>query len=282
MRMSRWRPVCPECGYSLRRLTEPRCPECGEPFPTTQKTFRRWAVRRLPWDRTHRSPLVFTYLKTLLLILFCPWKAGRGLAVPDRMGRAVRWAIAHVLVIAVCGTLLGTDQYYLDWARDRITKPVPTHPVRYDDQLAPADRVVVWALQSFAAWVVLLGALIALAWFVGWLLPCLHQAASGGAIKWSLYCVPGCLLLFAVWYTYYTKNPPMLTGLIRGRLPPPVIPADLLAAFYVFWWVAGALHNPYARLRGIRSLLLGGVLYMACWLLLTRLLFPVGPLGRLL
>jgi hypothetical protein len=25
-------PICIDCGYQLRGLTEPRCPECGKPF----------------------------------------------------------------------------------------------------------------------------------------------------------------------------------------------------------------------------------------------------------
>ena len=64
MRVSRWRPVCPDCGYSLRGATSDRCPECGVPYPTTARTYRRWAVRRLPWDRLHRGSLLIAYFKS--------------------------------------------------------------------------------------------------------------------------------------------------------------------------------------------------------------------------
>ncbi|MEW6253473.1 MAG: hypothetical protein AB1716_22750, partial [Planctomycetota bacterium] len=47
----RWRPMCPECGYSLRGLASARCPECGEDLPAVGPGSRRWAVRRLVWDR---------------------------------------------------------------------------------------------------------------------------------------------------------------------------------------------------------------------------------------
>ncbi len=277
MRLSRWRPVCPECGYSLRKLTQPRCPECGEPFPTTQKTFRRWAVRRLPWDRTHRSPLILTYLKTLLLILFCPWKAGRSLAVPDRMGRAVRWALVHIILIAACGTLLGAMPYYIVCIQLGGSNPDFFHPAHYLDRPDPPDRLLVWALQSLAAWILMIGAQIGLAALIGSQLPNQHLAARRGAIKWSLYCVPTILLTIAVWYGYYAVNPP--TYEVRPlRGPYPLVPADLLAGIFGLSWAVGVSCNPYDRIRRIRSFLLNGTLYLSCWYLLTRFLFPVGPL----
>jgi len=84
LRRSRWRPVCPECGYSLRRLRGERCPECGVAFPTTSRVFRRWAVRRLIWERLQRGNALFAYIKTVLTIVFWPCRAARGVAVPDR------------------------------------------------------------------------------------------------------------------------------------------------------------------------------------------------------
>src|SRR5438552_9514787 len=38
---------CPQCGYSLFGLTEPRCPECGRRFEVTDFTFRPTAVHFL-------------------------------------------------------------------------------------------------------------------------------------------------------------------------------------------------------------------------------------------
>src|SRR5437870_2533200 len=38
---------CPQCGYSLFGLSEPRCPECGRPFEVTDFTFRPTSVHFL-------------------------------------------------------------------------------------------------------------------------------------------------------------------------------------------------------------------------------------------
>jgi hypothetical protein len=278
VRMSRWRPVCPECGYSLRGLTEPRCPECGVDLPSANRSFRRWAVRRIPWDRLQRGSLIMAYLGTLLRILFVPWRSGRDLAVPDRWGRAVRWAMVHLLLCALAAVLLSQQDYYVYWLIDKF-HPWPQHPTDFGSW-APDRRIGVWATQSLAAWMLtlisfpLVGALISLG------VPRRHRAAKLTGIKWSLYATPILVASLAAWYGYYLIWPDKK----YNQLYHPPLPLSQFAWAYGLWWAAGICMNRYdrARWQGLPALILGGLLFAGVWLVLTQLLFPGGILEALL
>ncbi|NUQ50240.1 MAG: hypothetical protein HUU27_10030, partial [Phycisphaerae bacterium] len=110
----RWRPQCPECGYSVFRVTAGRCPECGAPYPSLLRHNRRWAIHRHPWDRRPREFVVAAYLKSAVMNGLCPCRAAWRLGSPDRFGRALRWAAAHLLLAALLATLLGSRGWHLD------------------------------------------------------------------------------------------------------------------------------------------------------------------------
>lgn len=280
MKLARWRPVCPECGYSLRGLTQPRCPECGIDFPTTSPTFRRWAVRRLPWDRLKRAGLIRSYLTTILLIFFCPCRAARGAAVPDHWGRAIRWAAVHLLLAAVVATFLADGQGYVRWVVNHFRPDPFRHPYMFMYEESPADRVVIWTTQSLLAWVAtltvfpLIGSLVSLG------VPGRHRAAKLTGAKSSLYLSPVVALWIAVWYGYHFINPPVSLG--GYELPPPTVPVSFLMGVYALWWASVMACNPYARSRGIGEFLLYVLLFVAVWAGLAWGCFRTGPLETLL
>ena len=254
MRPARWRPVCPECGYSLRGLTGPRCPECGHDFPADVTRFRRWAVRRLPWDRRRRPLLTIAYLETLLLILVLPCRAGRALAVPDRWGRALRWAAAHLLLAALAATLLGNHQYFVRWLIGYVRPDPLSYLGWYMDEPAPADRVAVWAVESFIAWLFVLCSLVAIGALLSAAVPGRHRAAKRAGVKWSLYATPVLLLSLAAlhgWLFVWLRSvqSPFGPPYYYEVAPPPVL-FGLLANAYFFWWAWGIASCPYNRVRG--------------------------------
>jgi hypothetical protein len=277
LRMSRWRPVCPECGYQLRGLLHPRCPECGVDFPTTNRTFRRWAIRRLPWDRLTRGSLLVAYLGTLLRILFVPWRAGQAVAVPDRWGRAIRWGAAHVLLCALAATMLGHWEYYPHWLANQFD-PWPRHPTDFSSWDTPGHRVWIWAMQSTVAWMIVLASFPLVGVIVSLGMPRRHRAAKLTGAKWGLYASPVLLVTLAGWYGYYFIYPQ--TGYYAPPHPPP--PIELLAFVYGTWWATGLVINQYDKYRWLMPVLPLTLCYACLWWGLTELLFPGGPLEALL
>ena len=284
--LSRWKPVCPDCGYPARGLPAPRCPECGVEFPTTRTTFRRWAVRRVAWDRVRRGSAMDAYLRTLAVILLLPWRAGRGLAVPDHWRRCLRWAGAHLALAVLACTMLANSQQFPRWFVHQIWPPSFRPPHMASPSDAPADLIAIWLAQSLLAWaiVVILPTAIAVALSFG--IPGRHRAAKFGGMKWSLYLTSLYLLVLVGWYGYYGIHPPEVQAQFpmkfTYKLAPPELPVLLLAGVYGVWWAAGMASNPYNRIRGVRAFLGFGLLFAGVWVSLTWLLFPVGALGEIL
>ena len=280
-RMARWRPECPECGYSLRGLTEPRCPECGVGFPSDSRTFRRWAVRRLPWDRAHRGGL-FAYLRSLARVAFRPASAARSLAIPDRWGRSCVWASVHLLLAAVLLMVAGSRQEYVRSAVQQIRPPAFQPPHLFDFAGPPLGCVAVWSVQSFALWTLALTAPVGVGCLLSVGIPGRHRAAKLGGAKWSLYLAPFFLLASAGWYTLYEllgrrlllAAPPAL----RPALQVSDVPMILLIGGYGIWRALGMAANPYRRAYKRTTLFAYAAAFFASWLLVARVLFAPGPL----
>ncbi len=290
-RLARWRPVCPECGYSLRRLTSDRCPECGEAFPTPSRVYRRWANRRLPWERRVRGGVVFAYLRTILLIIFRPGRAARGVAIPDRYGKAVRWAVLHLVLLALVGSVCVSQTYF----RDRALTPFLQMSGFFETVEPSTGDLLVWTTESMAMWMVALGSLPLLGAALGIAMPGHHPAARRAIVKWSLYSFGGVslglgimivvgLLTWSIWLMSQLGiiRPGLgsWAGFLAGRPEPPWL--VVWAALYGFWWAVGAAGNPYLRRRGATVFLAHALTYIAAWLLLAKLLFNPGGLRELL
>lgn len=242
-----WRPVCPECGYDIRRAAEPRCPECGTPFPTAAQTYRRWAVRRLAWDRRVRGGVVLAYLRTMVVLVLRPCAAARQLALPDRYGRAIRFALGHVvlaaLVVAVVQALPAIVTAWLAWdlsVRQPGARMAPWMPSLYGAWNSGVTRA--------AAWLVALGVLPALGVLLAWALPGRHAAARLAGMKWSLYAIAPVVLIVlldaARDIAFYMERPytPYFGHDSLGR----VALAGAVMAYSVYWGIGLAQH-PYQR-----------------------------------
>ncbi len=283
MKLPRWRPECPECGYSLRGLTGDRCPECGEPFPTTQRTFRRWATHRIPWDRRHRTSLLRAYFATVFLIVFCPWKAARGLVIPDGWGRAIRWAIAHTVVAALVTSVMTGRNIGAHWLGSLFD---PRSANEMSELLqAPMAWTLPWAIQETWAWWLAFLSPPAVGCVLSYVVPVRHPASRWGGMKWALYTTvvfpvgaiiwAGLLLGFELHRDLGRFFTSRLSDL--EHLPPSVY-----AAVYIVWLAAGLAVNPFQRMRG-REIFLGWVAGMGyLWYVLVRYLFPMGALEGLL
>lgn len=295
LRLARWRPECPECGYNLRRTTGDRCPECGEGFVSQGRAFRRWAVRRLDWDRRDRGNVAVAYVRTVAAILCRPCLAARGLCIPDRFGRSVRWAVAHLVAFAAVGTLLGGQLMLPKWAAASFVAGDSFHYYAAEQWLElPASRMALWTAQSFAAWFIA-GAFIVLAGVLVALLAGGRRAAArAGLVKWALYLPPMLALLLFVLYGAqivagyrgswggFTGPAPTVAEIIVNLRPPRRLPTFVFALPFAAWWGLGGWVNPYLARRGWRVGLVYAYLFMAAWLLLTGLLFAPGALRTLL
>lgn len=285
-RLARWRPVCPECAYSLRRLHGDRCPECGTPFPTTSRTFRRWAIQRLIWDRASRGSLLIAYLRSAFTITFCPCRAGRRLGIPDRYGRAVRWAVAHLLLAVLICTAGGGEPWRVGWVLRHLSDAALSQaPETAQTRLPSTGRVIVWTLQSLIAWLIALGLLPLLGMTLGAAVPGCHPVAKRGIVKWSLYASFIILPVLIAWYAARVAAMPWrqqgtLFVFVYGYLRRP--PLALLAGLYALWWARGVCVNPYLHKRGFNVLLVNWFVFVAAWLMLTWVLLNPGPLEDLL
>jgi hypothetical protein len=284
-RMSRWRPECPECGYLVRGLKESRCPECGASFPTHCRTFRRWAVRRLAWDRQPRESTVGAYVRSLASIVFLPTKAARGLAMPDRWRRCGRWAAMHLLLAGLAAALLGGGQQYIRGVILQIWPPTFQPPHLFALTAPPLDRVFLWAAQSFIAGLLPLLLAVAIACVASVCAPGRHRAAKLGGVKWSLYLAALFPLVLAGWYGFYFIFPPQAQATMplafTLSLPPPDIPLWVLIVPYGLWWAIGIAANPYNLVRNWTVAVGYASVFFGAWLLMTRVLFAPGPLEAL-
>ncbi len=282
-RMARWRPVCPECGYSLRRLALPRCPECGRALPVATHAYRRWARPRLAWDRATRGGLPATYVRTLLTIIVCPCRAARGLLLPDRYARAVRWCVAHVLLLALIGTAFGSHGFFWQHALTKWYASGPTPDDQYEAGMT-AGVLATWAVQSLLTWIIMLGTLPALGVALGVIWPARHPAARRAIAKWSLYATTVLVLAFlganagplANWCrAQFAASGPMI-------FHPKTPPALVVVLLYALWWARGVAANPYLRRRGVWVFFGHAALYLAVWRLLIVAFFPMWELQCLL
>lgn len=285
-RPARWRPVCPECGYSLRRATGERCSECGEPFVGSPRVYRRWAMRRLPWDRRRRPGLLFAYIKTSLAILICPCRAARGVGIPDRYGRAVRWAVAHILAAAVICAVFGSRGVFLGRAAEVLEYgggSLRLMSVDFDPLW-----IVVWWLECVVCWALALGALPILGVVLSMSLPWRHPVARRASAKWALY---GSLPLFAlivVWYgiaaaeQFAAQSTAPVFSWFWDELAR--LPFALAAVAYGLWWSCGPARQAYVRhdATGVAEAAFFALIYFAAWFTLARLVLPAGPLEAML
>ena len=63
---------CPECGYALQHLPEPRCPECGQPFDRGRLLVLQYAERPTKMrvtDRQQRRLLLLAVTAILVFVL---------------------------------------------------------------------------------------------------------------------------------------------------------------------------------------------------------------------
>jgi len=282
----RWMPRCPDCGYAIRALSRPTCPECGVVFPTRNRYFRRWAALRIEWDRINRGSLVLSYIRTLAVVIACPRRACCGLVVPDRWGRCIRWAGAHISVSAIVTTLLANGGSLYGWFMFRLLPEESRLPYRADLGDIPLSRMVVWLLQSAVVWAfvfsvpVVVGALLAIC------IPRRHRASKLGGLKWTLYLTALFPFLIGAWYGYCYSNPPIVYASFPVEFsysgPPRALSVALLGVAYGLWWATGIAANPYNRERGIFQVLRLAVAYTVAWVIVTKVLFPLGVMNALL
>ena len=289
MRPARWQPVCPECAYRLRGCTGTRCPECGTPFPTGNRFFRRWAFQRLPWDRGRRDSLPGDYIRSLWTLLARPATASTGLTHPDRWARAVRWSLVHILITACGAALLSHKQYLIREAVELVREPPAPHPADSHYIVASPIRLLRWFTLSVSAWIVALTLIPALGALLSVGIPFRHRATRYGGVKLSLYLTAVVPVILAIGWLYHLSIHPLLMQLaipgdvkLPSTLPSPLTKVSLSAACFAVWWAIGVSGNPFNRRRGWRPIVVNLGLFVAAWLLITRILFSVGRLGELL
>lgn len=182
---SGWRPVCPECGHSVAFARGQRCVECGEQYPSLRPFFRRWAVRRIPWERRQRT-IPIAYLQNLLLILFTPWRAAWRLGTPDQVGRAMRWWLGHfVALVAVVSVFVFWLPAVFQWGWDDAKSLGWETLIRMG---VPKPPSVLPATTWLGAWGIGLAAPVIFGVFLSLCMPRVQPALRIAMVKWSLYC----------------------------------------------------------------------------------------------
>lgn len=284
-RRPHWRPLCPECGYDIFRSTEPRCAECGAAFPTPSRAYRRWAIPRLPWDCLRRAGLVRDYLVTLWRVVVCPCSAARRLVIPDRFGRASRWAAGHLLValgllmgVRFLNTLIWLGLYVTGTADERDSMNAD----RAGEPLLTLNEFG-WPLLANA---IALAVIPAIGAGLAWLIPMRHPAARAAGIKWSLYAAAVPLVVVLASAAGYVAMLPMYAQVIGGSLHReapwphrPVLAASFIA--YGLSWSIGMNAHPYQR-RGWRWFVGYATAFTAACLLLYYVILPPWVLVTLL
>jgi len=277
-RARRWRPVCPECGYELFRCTAPRCAECGVAFPTTSRVYRRWAILRLPWDALRRTSAIRDYAVTAARIVLCPRAAAWRLVIPDRFGRALRWALAHFL-IALAVLMMMRFLREAVWLALYVTGTA-------DERRRMSGEWGGWPLLTWSVlgWPLLANAIAllmmpAIGVGLSWLIPFRHPAARLAGIKWSLYAtvVPFSLLVGCA--AAYGALLPRYATVRSGLLEPGIAwphHAILAAGFvlYALRWASGLSAHPYQRRTWLWFVAFVAAYEIACLLLYFVILPP--------
>jgi len=213
------------------------------------------------------------------------------LAIPDRYGRAARWAVAHLILVSLLGTLLGSARYcawtLLRRLQGRTLLPLPAGTPGLEEH--PTGRVLIWAVHSFGVWFVVCAALLLLGILLGVCVSGRHSAAKGAIAKWSLYATPILIpaLLLSVGMEIWREEPYL--QYTRGLGPAGILLAPwgspspwVLAVVYSLWWALGVATNPYLPRRGWRVFLAHLAAYPVAWTLLRFVLFRAGALETLL
>jgi len=209
--------------------------------------------------------------------------------MPERYGRAGRWVVGHVALVACVGLALGQDGYFLDWTVRNLGPDAAAWRSMALGWGAPSvGRMGIWAGQTFAAWVIALAVLPLLGALLGIAMAWHHPAARRGIVKWSLYATAIHVPAAIVWYGLTLAES-------RGRRPGPFIPLGVsrpdpylpslfavLAVAYGLWWAMGVSGNPYVRHRGFKSFIGHAIVFGLAWTVLARVVFPAGPLRGLL
>ena len=149
--------------------------------------------------------------------------------------------------------------------------------------------VLWWSLHALVAWSLTLAVLPLLGIALGYLVRRRHPLARRGIAKWSLYaCVFPLVVLvvLAVCYGYGLASRwsfhVVTTLRVLYEFPPERPPVAVLAGFYAVWWAWGVSANRYLRERGMKVFYTSALLYVAVWLILTRIFFDPGALVHLL
>jgi hypothetical protein len=209
--------------------------------------------------------------------------------MPDRYGRAARWAAGHVVLLACAGLAFGQDSYFLNWTLRQLDPDAAAwRSVAFTWGTPSAGRMAIWAAQTYAAWLIALVVLPLLGALLGMAMAWHRPAARRGIAKWSLYATAIQIPVGAVWFAVLligsrTRYPSLPTG-FAARMVDASLPNlfAVLAVAYGLWWARGVSSNPYVRHRGFKSFILHGVVFAVAWALVTRALFPPGPLRGLL
>ncbi|MGE3180456.1 MAG: hypothetical protein AB7N71_02420 [Phycisphaerae bacterium] len=297
---STWRPVCPECGHSVRGAVSDRCTECGEVFPAIDRPGYRWGALRLPWERRGAN-MFLRYGPTEFLVLFRPFRAGARCAVPGRFVRVWLFLIpAIAVVIATRAAAVGIPAIIMKWKQPRTTATLSTkqflealwndvYQFLTNGWLDELSRV-------WLPWLMLLLAFPLVGIFLVWLFPIVGSAAARRTrMKWSVYAALAPIALAVAYVlmpimhsTYASPN-----VIFRGMPDAPwrsdriwqvlqtFVPI-LLATCYGAYWAAGLSRNPFNHYRGFGIFALLLMIYVSAWWLIETVLFPPGVLVTLL
>lgn len=300
----RWRPVCPECGHTVAYAVDARCSECGEPYPCSDRFYRRWGIRRLPWDQRRRT-LLFAYMATLALILFKPhiaaWRAG----IPDHIGRAVRWWLGNLAVSALSVAM--PFGVLSSWLRNAWSPGnsfySSLHLVPVDPSVDTVTQIVSRIGLTWLIWTVAVGIFpVAVGVGLAAATPRVQPAARIGMTKWTLYlaAVPigvGYLCFLATLIVTVLERLGFSVGRSASNggfinILDPATWADYLSQFpsevvlgcltwWGAWWAIGVASQPYLRKRGFFVFLGAFAAYLTV-VVLTAVVLDLDGLGALL
>jgi hypothetical protein len=235
-----------------------------------------------------------SYLRTFFAILFTPWRAGRGLVVPDHWSRCVRWTVVHVMIAAFACVAMADDRFNIRWLAEQLSPSSSFSPDSDVSLRAPAVRMLVWFSQSLAAWSIVMLFAIGLGALLSISVPGRRRAAKLGGVKWSLYLSSIFVVVIAAWYVvvlsawygYYVLNPPQAPAtdwwrFCAARTVPDPSPG-LLTGVYGLWWAVGMAANRYNHKRGFLAFVGFALLFAGSWAILVRVMPSAGPLEALL
>lgn len=261
----------------------------------TDRSVWRWAFQRVGWDRRHRSNFVLAYLATILTMLFRPVRFARGTMLPDRWGRAVRWAGLHVAIAAVTASLLGSNRFYRYWAWSYSEKEGrATQPAEILFQPAPPESVALWLGQSTVAWGAILFAMVGLAATISFVLPGQLRSVKFAGIKLALYLSAAFPVVILCWsvigamYEVFTLPvlPSMVTKpdfhlaaiTLSGGSPAP----PWIVAIFGVLWIVGTCRHPYGLRHASRDTLVRFTIFGVGWIVLSWILLRPWILADLL